>query len=282
MEERSSSRASGTTYHSFNDVELFEPASPPRPPVTYDSHSLQQLEHLQYELQRQQREATARRPPTSANMKRQDSGYESNTPPRQSSISNQQYPAPTRRSSNSSSNGGGGGGGGVRSRFNNRPSLRRAAKTHPVPLARGSNQSLHLVRSTTATQSPAYFHFPTPDPVPLADTTPDRRVQPTPVPSPPPQTTHYWTSDRTRRLEYAAIDAATRGVKGWVMRHLVPDCFVSRENRHVSFEDDSGSVRRYRLELEDEQVEKPCCKDGRRRKGWRFWRRRKVEVNHVY
>lgn len=277
MEERSSSRASGTTYHSFNDTELFEPASPPRPPVTYDSKSLQQLEHLQLELQRQQRDAVNRRPLTSTNMKRQDSGYESNTPPRRASFSSQR-PTPARRTSNSSSNGGG-----VRSRLNNRPCLRRAAKTHPVSPTRGSNQSLHLVRSNTATQPAAYFHFPSPDPIQLADTAPDRRVQPTPVPSPPPQTTHYWTSDRTRRLEYAAIDAATRGVKGWVMRHLIPDCFVPRENRHVSFDDDSGSVRRYRLELEDEQDEKIVGGRGfRRRKGWRFWRRRKVEVEHVY
>jgi hypothetical protein len=103
-------------------------------------------------------------------------------------------------------------------------------------------------------------------------------VQPTPIPSPPPQTTHYWTSDRTRRLEYAAIDAATRGVKGWVMRHLVPDCFVSCENKHVPFDDDSGSVRRYRLELEDDHAEKAGGKSVRRRKGWKFWRRRKVDA----
>lgn len=69
---------------------------------------------------------------------------------------------------------------------------------------------------------------------------------------PPPQTTHYWTSDRTRRLEYAAIDAASRGVRGWVMRNVVPDCFVSRESRRLGFDDDGGSVRRYRLDLEIE------------------------------
>jgi len=69
----------------------------------------------------------------------------------------------------------------------------------------------------------------------------------------PPQTTHYWTSDRTRRLEYAAIDAAGRGVKGWMMKHIVPDCFVPRERRRLAFDDDTGSVRRYRLELENEE-----------------------------
>lgn len=67
------------------------------------------------------------------------------------------------------------------------------------------------------------------------------------------------------------------------MRHLIPDCFVPRENRHVSFDDDSGSVRRYRLDLEDDMtgnnvhVEKMKVADAgvRRRKGWRFWRRRR-------
>ncbi|KAF4979120.1 hypothetical protein FZEAL_4610 [Fusarium zealandicum] len=284
MEERSSSRASGTTYHSFNDTELYEPASPPRPPVTYDSKSLQQLAHLQLELQRQQRDALnerEQRPLTAAKMQRQDSGYESNTPPRRISTSNS-HPSVGRRSSNSSSSNGGsaaGGGGGVRARFRNRPSLRRAANTHPVQPTRTSNQSLHLVRSNTASQPAAFFHFPSPDPALLVDAAPEARRAPTPVPTPPPQTTHYWTSDRTRRLEYAAIDAATRGVKGWVMRHLVPDCFMSHDNRHVSFDDDSGSVRRYRLELEDDHDEKVAGDmPVRRRKGWRFWRHRKAEA----
>ncbi|KAM0421060.1 hypothetical protein ACHAPT_011131 [Fusarium lateritium] len=289
MEERCSSRASGTTYHSFNDTELF--VEPPRPPVTYDSKSLQHLEHLQLELQRQQREALnqqqqqqqqLRRPVTATKMQRQDSGYESNTPPRRASTSNtsNSRPSVARRSSGSSSKDSSVGG--VRSRFRNRPSLRRAAKTHPVQAARTSNQSLHLVRTNTGTQQQqpaAFFHFPSPDPAQLADAAPEVNTAPTPVPTPPPQTTHYWTSDRTRRLEYAAIDAATRGVKGWIMRHLVPDCFVSRDNRHVSFDDDSGSVRRYRLELEDDRDEKVAGdKPVRRRKGWRFWRRRKVEA----
>lgn len=275
MDERSESRASGTTYHSF-DTELFEPASPPRPPVTYNTTTLQQLQN---DLQRQQQPNTdwvrERRPPT-AKMQRQDSGYESNTP-RRTSTSNTSSTI-GRRSSDGSSNGSG-----VRSRFRNRPSLHRSSKTHP----RTSAQSLHLVRTNTATQQKqngTFFHFPSPDPIELADTVPDRRVQPTPIPSPPPQTTHYWTSDRTRRLEYAAIDAATRGVKGWVLRHLVPDCFVSRENRHVSFDDDSGSVRRYRLELEDDHshvAEKSVAgnkKNKNRRRKWRFWKRQKAEA----
>ncbi|KAH7019034.1 hypothetical protein EDB80DRAFT_187760 [Ilyonectria destructans] len=283
MEERSSSRASGTTYHSFNEIELFEPASPPRPPVTYDSKSLQHLEHLQLELQRQQREAMAmrdRRPPTATKMQRQDSGYESTTPPRRASTSNSRpsdsRPSVARRSSNGSSNGGGG----VTSRFRNRPSLRRAVQSHQS--ARNSNQSLHPVRSNGSVQPNGFFHFPSPDPIQLsepiqlADSSPDARVAPTPAPTPPPQTTHYWTSDRTRRLEYAAIDAATRGVKGWVMKHLIPECFVPKENRHVSFDDESGSVRRYRLDLEEDEEKLGRDRCFRRRRGWRFWRRRKA------
>ncbi|KAJ4417138.1 hypothetical protein N0V82_006338 [Gnomoniopsis sp. IMI 355080] len=68
----------------------------------------------------------------------------------------------------------------------------------------------------------------------------------------PPPTTHYWTSDRTRQLEYAAIDAASKGVRGWIMRNVVPDCFVPRNTRRAGFDDDGGSVRRYRIDLEIE------------------------------
>jgi hypothetical protein len=79
----------------------------------------------------------------------------------------------------------------------------------------------------------------------------------------PPQPTHYWTSDRTRRLEYAAIDAAHRGLKGWVRRHLVPGCFLPKEKGHVAFDDDTGSVRRYRLEMDEdcvgEKTQKPSA-----------------------
>lgn len=87
---------------------------------------------------------------------------------------------------------------------------------------------------------------------------PHHEITQSPIsPYSPPQTTHYWTSDRTRRLEYAAIDAASRGVRGWVMRNMVPECFVPREKRFCArFDDDSGSVRRYRLDL-DMEIECP-------------------------
>lgn len=93
----------------------------------------------------------------------------------------------------------------------------------------------------------------------------------TPVSYFPPQTTHYWTSDRTRRLEYAAIDAASRGVRGWVMRNCVPECFVPKERRRVCFDDDTGSVRRYRLDLEIECPEDsvPPSPVGEKPRGFR-------------
>jgi hypothetical protein len=85
----------------------------------------------------------------------------------------------------------------------------------------------------------------------------------------PPQTTHYWTSDRTRRLEYAAIDAASKGVRGWVIRHVVPDCFIPQSKRRVGFEDDRGSVVRYRLDLDtEESAEKD---ESSRTRGWMGW-----------
>jgi hypothetical protein len=85
----------------------------------------------------------------------------------------------------------------------------------------------------------------------------------------PPQTTHYWTSDRTRRLEYAAIDAASKGVRGWVMRHVVPECFVPQSKRRIGFEDDRGSVVRYRLELDSETSTERA--ESVRTRGWKGW-----------
>ncbi|CAK7562276.1 MAG: hypothetical protein SEPTF4163_000112 [Sporothrix epigloea] len=85
----------------------------------------------------------------------------------------------------------------------------------------------------------------------------------------PPQTTHYWTSDQTRRLEYAAIDAASRGFKGWVMRHMVPDCFVPKSKRRVTFDDDTGSVRRYRIALETEESTEKKCRSSVAERGFK-------------
>ncbi|KAH8808576.1 hypothetical protein F5884DRAFT_858106 [Xylogone sp. PMI_703] len=88
---------------------------------------------------------------------------------------------------------------------------------------------------------------------------PEPEPEPVPPPPPPPATVHYWTSDSTRRLEYEAIDAASRGVRGFIIR-LIPDCFLPEEKRRPRFHEegddddsDAGSVRRYRLALPDEK-----------------------------
>ena len=108
-----------------------------------------------------------------------------------------------------------------------------------------------------------YVQFPTPDILELKETASEQAVYQ------PPQTTHYWTSDSTRRIEYEAIDAASRGLKGWIRRHLVPECFA---HQHVAFDDDTGSVRRYRIDLEDDNCD---LKATSRRNGKSVWSLRK-------
>jgi hypothetical protein len=108
--------------------------------------------------------------------------------------------------------------------------------------------------SQTVHQPYQFFHFPT-----LTDPQSEPNTVATPPP-PPPATVQYWTSDSTRRLEYAAIDAASKGVKGFFIK-LVPDCILPANSRRLRFhcedaDSDAGSVRRYRLALPEE-------KDGR-------------------
>ncbi|CRK12127.1 hypothetical protein BN1723_009613 [Verticillium longisporum] len=162
---RSSVAASDTAYHSFHDVELFPPASPPR--TTNKSTSVHSTTP-QKENQRPH--------PSSTEMKRQDSGYES-IPPRTS--------------------------------FSNQPRRTSMAQV----------QAMHNARSQPNHAS-GFFHFPahptdlTPPSPPQQQDQEEREIVRS-IPSPPPQPTHYWTSDQTRRLEYAAIDAAHQGIKGW-------------------------------------------------------------------
>ncbi|KAK2052783.1 hypothetical protein LY76DRAFT_650309 [Colletotrichum caudatum] len=338
-DSRASVAASDTTYHtcgyqSFHDVELYAPSSPPSrtpapapassvrgpaaPPPTSSSH---QDHHHHHHPRPDHYPHHKDAEPETAEMRRQDSGYES-LPPR-SSFSNPRR-ASTASSSQSSSS---------HPRSRGRPTIRRAPKTSPYPTAaRTSGSSLyhpqqhqhqhqhqHQQRQhlhSAHSQPPVtFFHFPAhPTDLELENRGPlllppgsssggggggstgaaagacargdDACAEVAPL---PPQATHYWTSDRTRRLEYAAIDAASRGVKGWVRRHLVPDCFVPRE-KHVAFDDDTGSVRRYRLELDEEAAAAaaaaPCEKRGcgpgvgagarRRRRGWFGWKRSKT------
>jgi hypothetical protein len=58
-------------------------------------------------------------------------------------------------------------------------------------------------------------------------------------------------------LEYAAIDAASRGVRGFFIK-LVPDCILPPKARRTRFHEDdadsdAGSVRRYRIPLPEEK-----------------------------
>jgi hypothetical protein len=323
MDHRHSLATSDTTYHSFNNIELFEPASPPRRrkstsskasgSSSYSSSSTSLRRKQQSSLPPTATTAVhhhrcsahsadeSERPPTAHQMKRQDSGYESYTSTPRASMS-QSRPTPPRRTSTSN----------VHGHFSSastspkarsRPSTRHCVKPYNHHQPQKIVSSLYVVRSPAAQQSPpastttametvsSYFQFPSPDPLdPVvavgSSNTSSRQLQHAATEpahdalhQAPPQTTHYWTSDRTRRLEYAAIDAASRGVKGWIRRNLLPDCFVSQQDQHVAFDDDTGSVRRYRLELEDDIPPSPALAHGddtsllpRRRKPWQLWR----------
>lgn len=215
--------ASVTTYHSFHDVELYEPATKPQP----------------------HRKAFQPTP-----MRRHDSGYASIPSGSQSGDSHGSGRR-TSTTSNSSSH----------PRPRTRPSFRRAARSTPSP--RSSTATGYSAQRPRSHQySSAYFQFPRFE-APSAD---EEHELEEPMHPPPPATTHYWTSDNTRKLEYAAIDAASQGVKGWILKYVIPDCFVPKSGRRLGFDDDTGSVRRYRLELEcDDHAEKH---NNRKRMGW--------------
>jgi len=263
-DSRVSLALSDATYHSFQDIELSEPKVSERPkPSTSMSTPVPAPSSKDYDL------------PSPPGMRRHDSGYESLD--RRDSQSQRRSSTVSVTSSTK--------------RRRTRPSTQRSSRSGPVSyLPRNSRVSISPHRSCRSRQSPSqqpltFFHFPhftTSEPA-LDETASDGHPcerghvsmssfptrSDTPTYPPPPQTTHYWTSDRTRRLEYAAIDAASRGVRGWVMRYVVPDCFVPKSKRRVVFEDDRGSVVRYRLEL-DEGEEGAEKRDRKRRKGWWF------------
>lgn len=56
------------------------------------------------------------------------------------------------------------------------------------------------------------------------------------------------------------------------MRHMVPDCLIPKSHRsHLRFDDDSGSVVRYRLSLEMDDEARSKEKDTdqhKKRRGW--------------
>ncbi|KAK3316588.1 hypothetical protein B0H66DRAFT_299109 [Apodospora peruviana] len=248
---------SDRTYHSFHDVEPSEPRTGPRSGSKSTMHEPQVSSILKEDV-----------PPVIQEMRRQDSGYES--------LVRRDSESSRRRTSTTS----------VTSSTRRRRA--KSSKSGPVAhVPRRTNKTRSSPSAYPPRQQPqpvTYFHFPhftTAEPV--ADETEMTVTRDhgsgSDYPSvsdsaypPPPQTTHYWTSDRTRRLEYAAIDAASRGIRGWVRRHIVPDCFIPKEKRHIGFEDDRGSVVRYRLELEEGEdgAEKNTRSGRKRRRGWWF------------
>lgn len=195
-----------------------------------------------------------------ARMYRQDSGYAS-IGPRSLSLSRpgtRRRPSFTNTARSSSSNYGG----------RNGPVTRRSAtsiaatrQSKSLKRSRPPTHTTVVPSTTTQEQAPkplTLFHFPAPEAHESADAEApvgagmdDETAEAEAYPE-PPQTTHYWTSDQTRRMEYAAIDAASHGFKGWMLRHVVPDCLVPKDLLRSAFDDNTGSVRRYRLELENE------------------------------
>ena len=264
-DSRVSLALSDTTYHSFHDIELYEPDTTLR----RDFKSTKQ--HPTVSAPQKLHDA-----PLVTEMRRQDSGYESMI--RRDSHSSHRRTSTASVTSSTR-------------RRRTRSSTPRCSKSGPVSqVPRRAHQpmspnSSHSTRQHAQQPPTSFFQFPhfittEPEMVDETEMTVTRNyrsgsdcppVQETPAYPPPPQTTHYWTSDRTRRLEYAAIDAASRGVRGWIRRHIVPDCFVPKEKRRLGFEDDRGSVVRYRLDLEGEDdTEKDSGSNRRSRRGWWF------------
>jgi hypothetical protein len=145
-----------------------------------------------------------------------------------------------------------------------RPGLQtRYTTPHPrTPLLTFDNGDGNMIPTYTFFQFPQFPSVGTSPPStacvnPLSGANSEDEIH-TPPP-PPPATIHYFLLPETRRLEYAAIDAASRGVRGFVTK-MIPDCILPVEYRRRKFcsgdaDSDVGSVRRYRIPLTGE---KPC------------------------
>jgi len=202
--------------------------------------------------------------PDNIKMECQDSGYEEGiepfplSPPRRSShprapstisSSSTRRRCSSKRNASSST-----------STSSNRPTHKRAARSSSsAPRMSTSSRPSLGKRYTNPQPTPntyQFFQFPSLTPHDSTATT-----DPCPSTTTPPPTTQYWTSDSTRRLEYAAIDAASKGLRGFVIK-LIPDCFLPAGSRRPRFyggegredgDSDVGSVRRYRLWLPEEK-----------------------------
>ena len=67
-------------------------------------------------------------------------------------------------------------------------------------------------------------------------------------------TTMHWISPSTRRDQYEKIDRAHNGFRGFV-RRIMPRCVSGPEPQRFYEEEksDAGSVRRYRMDVSDEE-----------------------------
>ncbi|KUJ20813.1 uncharacterized protein LY89DRAFT_546696, partial [Mollisia scopiformis] len=183
-------------------------------------------------------------------MDRQDSGYfdsrQSPSSSRRTSIasSTRRPHSPSKSKSRRTTNGS--------THSASRPSTKRNSRSSAQirTSTSGARPNIQQRHTTPYAQVPhtqyQFFQFPT-----LSDPVPDPDI--VTAPQPPPATVQYWTSDSTRRLEYAAIDAASKGVRGFFIK-LVPDCILPANSRRTRFHcddaaSDAGSVRRYRLTL---------------------------------
>jgi hypothetical protein len=191
-------------------------------------------------------------------MSRTDSGYEPGNERRSTSTSSSRSRRPRHSTSSTSP----------------RPTTKRASRstqstslhrTSPRPglQSRYTTQRSHEDQSETQTPY-QFFQFPS-----LSPPTPpaaSSELETQPPPPPPPATIHYFLLPETRRLEYAAIDAASRGVRGFITK-LLPDCILPCEYRRTKFhneadqDSDAGSVRRYRLTFPDPE-EKGITPEG--------------------
>lgn len=205
---------------------------------------------------------------TSTVMARTDSGYEAGHERRSTSTSSSR----SRRHRQSASSASG------------RPSTKRSARsttssshrtiTRPPFNARYTTSRIHDLPNDPQSHY-QFFQFPSLAPSTTTDSssTPFEsqslnapQTDSHPHPPPPPATVHYFLLPETRRLEYAAIDAASRGVRGFITK-LLPDCILPAEYRRTKFhndgddaDSDAGSVRRYRIhfpEAEEKSVLAP-------------------------
>ncbi|KAI4269398.1 MAG: hypothetical protein LQ337_007307 [Flavoplaca oasis] len=117
------------------------------------------------------------------------------------------------------------------------------------------------------------------------DTTHDDILTIMQAPSPTiPPTTIDWTLPTTRRREYEKIEASTRGLRGLWRRFAPKRChkhsrlaFYDGDPEKPEADSDAGSVRRYRINLDDETAELRTQEVGtipdrgshKKLKGWR-------------